>query len=81
MPAKDPAEYMRQRRLREKLASKAAAEGFMPLAEKILAPEPVKKEGYQCGCEPGNKCLAHGIQAMSQQRRDAILKLINRPTK
>jgi len=71
MPAKDPAAYMRERR--------AAAK--TQIAKTTAVPEPLpelKKTGYDCGCRPGDRCMSHGIQQMSQKRIDAILKEINR---
>jgi hypothetical protein len=34
----------------------------------------VREAQYGCGCEPGLLCIGHGIQAMTQPQRDAILQ-------
>jgi hypothetical protein len=69
--SKSRAEYMADRRA--KLRAVEAAEHF----DQVTAEESPKKQGYDCGCRPGDKCMSHAIQAMSQQRIDAILKEIN----
>jgi hypothetical protein len=77
--SKSRAEYMADRRA--KLRAVEAAEHFDQVTaehfDQVTAEESPKKQGYDCGCRPGDKCMSHAIQAMSQQRIDAILKEIN----
>lgn len=78
MPAKDPNQYMKDRRAAEKAARQArsANEELTDRISREAFLEPLSASRYSCGCEPGNPCISHGIAKLSQKRRDAVLTTV-----